>query len=93
VAIKAILFDIDGTLVDSNDQHVSAWVEAFAGAGLRFDRQATHDQIGKGTDQLVPTLIANADEGMRMTLGAAQGDIFKSKYLADISPFPSARDS
>jgi hypothetical protein len=28
-------------------------VEAFAGAGLRFDRQATHDQIGKGTDQLV----------------------------------------
>jgi beta-phosphoglucomutase-like phosphatase (HAD superfamily) len=36
--IKAILFDIDGTLVDSNDMHVLAWEEAFAGIGAAFDR-------------------------------------------------------
>lgn len=29
MAIKAVLFDIDGTLVDSNEQHVWAWEEAF----------------------------------------------------------------
>ncbi|WP_432715109.1 HAD family hydrolase, partial [Sphingomonas faeni] len=37
--IKAILFDIDGTLVDTNDMHVLAWEEAFATVGASFDRQ------------------------------------------------------
>ena len=44
--IKAILFDIDGTLIDSNDLHVIAWAEAFAGIGKSFDRQVIHDQFG-----------------------------------------------
>ena len=35
--IKAILFDIDGTLIDSNDLHVLAWEEAFAGIGAFVD--------------------------------------------------------
>jgi beta-phosphoglucomutase-like phosphatase (HAD superfamily) len=41
--IKAVLFDIDGTLVDSNDQHVLAWEEAFRREGVTFDRQ-THSR-------------------------------------------------
>ena len=42
--IRVILFDIDGTLIDSNDMHVLAWQEAFAGTGTTFDRQVVHDQ-------------------------------------------------
>ena len=60
--IKAILFDIDGTLVDTNDMHVLAWEEAFAGIGAKFDRQVVHDQIGKGSDMLVPTLLPDLDK-------------------------------
>jgi len=37
--VKAILFDVDGTLVDSNNQHILAWTEAFAGIGATFDHQ------------------------------------------------------
>jgi membrane protein len=92
VAIKAILFDIDGTLVDSNDQHVLAWEEAFAGVGAKFDRQQIHDQIGKGTDMLVPTLLPDADEAEQKRLGEAHGAIFKKRYLAGILPFAHARD-
>ena len=33
VVIKAVIFDVDGTLVDSNDLHVMAWQEAFKGYG------------------------------------------------------------
>ncbi|WP_294391585.1 HAD family hydrolase [uncultured Sphingomonas sp.] len=90
--IKAVLFDIDGTLVDSNDQHVIAWEEAFAGIGARFDRQVIHDQIGKGTDMLVPTLLPGMPEQEQEQLGEAHGAVFKSKFLNDIQPFPGASD-
>jgi HAD superfamily hydrolase (TIGR01509 family) len=90
--IKAILFDIDGTLVDSNDQHVSAWQEAFRDAGARFDAHVLHDQIGKGTDMLVPTLMPDADEDAQEKLGDAHGAVFKDRYLAHVKPFPGARD-
>ena len=92
MAIKAVLFDIDGTLVDSNDFHIMAWEEAFAGIGAHFDRQAIHDQIGKGTDMLVPTLLPDTDDEGQERLGKAHGEAFKSKFLNDVKPFPMARD-
>lgn len=90
--IKAILFDIDGTLVDSNDMHVLAWEEAFAGIGATFDRQVVHDQIGKGTDMLVPALLPDLDEAAQEKLGEAHGAIFKEKFLGKAKPFPRAHD-
>lgn len=90
--IKAILFDIDGTLVDSNDMHVLAWEEAFAGIGATFDREVVHDQIGKGPDMLVPTLLPDLDEATREKLGDAHGCIFKAKFLGEAKPFKQAHD-
>lgn len=92
MAIKAVLFDIDGTLVDSNDYHVTAWEEAFAEVGSRFERQVIHDQIGKGTDMLVPTLLPDTDEESQEKLGEAHGEAFKSKFLNEVKPFPMARE-
>jgi membrane protein len=92
MAIKAVLFDIDGTLVDSNDMHVLAWEEAFAGAGSAFDRQTIHDQIGKGSDMLVPTLLPEADAATREELGKAQGDAFTARFLQEVKPFAGAHD-
>lgn len=89
--VNAVLFDIDGTLIDSNDLHVLAWEEAFLGEGHAIDRQVIHDQIGKGADNLVPTLLPQADEAKRERLGKAQGDLFKRKYLRSAKPFPNAR--
>lgn len=90
--IKAILFDIDGTLVDSNDMHVLAWEEAFAGIGAAFDRETLHDQIGKGTDMLVPALLPHLDAAAREDLGDAHSAIFKAKFLDEAKPFPGAHD-
>ncbi len=90
--ITAILYDIDGTLVDSNDLHVLAWEQAFAGIGATFDRQTIHDQIGKGTDMLVPTLLPDLDDDAVEKLGEAHGDIYKAKYLETARPFPGAHD-
>ncbi|MGF7151916.1 HAD superfamily hydrolase (TIGR01509 family) [Sphingomonas zeicaulis] len=90
--IKAVLFDLDGTLVDSNDMHVSAWHEAFAGIGVSLDRRVIHDQIGKGADMLVPTLLPALDEAGQKGLGEAQGRIFKDRFRDKVRPFPGAHD-
>jgi membrane protein len=92
MTIKAVLFDIDGTLVDSNDMHVHSWSEAFRAAGQVFDDQTIHEQIGKGTDMLVPTLMPGIDEAEQERLGEAHGAMFKDQYLDQVLPFPGARD-
>ena len=92
MAIKAVLFDIDGTLVDSNDYHVEAWQAVFDRMGAKFDDQVVHDQIGKGTDMLVPTLLPDTDKAEQARMGEEHGRIFKSRYLEQVTPFTAARD-
>lgn len=91
-ACKAVFFDIDGTLVDSNALHVEAWRRAFAEAGHDVDRVAIAGQIGKGADNLVPALLPGTGEDGAQELGDAHGTIFKRDYLAQVRPFPHARD-
>jgi HAD superfamily hydrolase (TIGR01509 family) len=90
--IKAVLFDIDGTLVDSNDQHVTVWDEVFRDEGQTFDRQVIHDQIGKDADMLVPTLMPGMDENTHERLGDAHGEIFKARFLDAVQPFAKAHE-
>lgn len=89
--IKAVLFDIDGTLVDSNAFHIAAWQEAFATIGKAFDADTIHDQIGKGADMPVPTLLPDIDEDAQDKLGKVHGEVFKAKFLARVEPFADAR--
>ena len=87
---QAILFDIDGTLVDSNDAHIDAWLEAFRSAGLDFSREQIHEQIGKGGDNLLPSLVPDLGEDEQARIDKLHGDIFKGRYLPHLEPFPGA---
>lgn len=90
--LKAILFDIDGTLVDSNNFHVLAWAEAFHAAGHDFRLSELHDHIGKGADNYVQALIPGATDEQAEALGDAHGRLFKQHYFSRLKPFPGARD-
>jgi HAD superfamily hydrolase (TIGR01509 family) len=57
---KAILFDIDGTLVDSNYLHVDAWDRAFAAAGHPVDVWRIHRAIGMDSAKLLERLLGDA---------------------------------
>lgn len=86
-----VLFDIDGTLVDSNDLHAYAWVEAFAEEGIAVDFNKVRYSIGMGGDKLMPAvsgIAADTPEGQRIS--TRRGEIFKAKYLPQVTPFRDA---
>jgi len=61
--IEALLFDLDGTLIVSNDLHAQAFAGAFQRFGYSVPAERIAIEIGKGGDQLVPALLgASAEE-------------------------------
>jgi HAD superfamily hydrolase (TIGR01549 family) len=61
---EAVLFDVDGTLIDTVYQHVLAWWEAFAEAGHTVSCFDIHRAIGRGSEDLVESLIGRADDAV-----------------------------
>ena len=56
-SLTAVLFDVDGTLVDTNYLHVVCWWEAFGQAGFDVPMARIHRAIGRGSDQLLDALL------------------------------------
>jgi membrane protein len=92
MSIKAVFFDIDGTLVDSNELHVTAWERAFRERSHPVDRGEIRREIGKGADMLLPALAPKLSEGDRKAIADLHGRIFQTAYLPQVRPFPYARD-
>jgi HAD superfamily hydrolase (TIGR01549 family) len=90
--VQCALLDIDGTLVDSNEYHVSAWDAAFRQSGHTFTTDSIRNEIGKGADQLVPALLPKATAPEREKITHVHDDIFKSRYLDQVRPFEHASE-
>ena len=90
---KGILFDIDGTLVDSNEAHARCWLEAFAHFGKELPYDVVRHQIGKGGDLLVPDLL-NAREMRRFgeKLKKYRSTRYREEYMPHVRPFPRVRE-
>lgn len=55
--MNAMVFDVDGTLVDSNGAHVEAWLHAFSRHGFDVERHRIRRELGKGGDLLVSSVL------------------------------------
>lgn len=90
-ARPAVLFDIDGTLVDSNYLHVHAWYRAFHDVGLAVDAWRIHRSIGMDGSTLLATLADDADDDTRSRAKELHSRYYK-ETAGLLRPLPGARD-
>jgi len=91
--IEAVIFDIDGTIVDSVDLHARAWQAAFAKFGKEIPLHKIRRQIGKGADQLLPALLSKqAIDEYGKELDEYRAELFKKEYLPRVKGFPKVRE-
>lgn len=91
--IKAVIFDVDGTLVDSNSLHVEAWQDAFRVFGKEVTFKELHNQMGKGGDQLMPVFCSQEElDKFGEELERSRTELFTKDYLPRVRPFPKVRE-
>lgn len=91
MAYKAVLFDIDGTLVDSNYLHVEAWSRAFFELGIEVDEWRIHRGIGMDSDQLLKDLVGER-AGEIAEVGKNLHTSFYRGLQSRLRPFAKARE-
>jgi HAD superfamily hydrolase (TIGR01549 family) len=91
--ISGVILDVDGTLVDSNDVHAKAWIEAMADNGYEVAFERVRPLIGMGGDKVLPETIGvqkESEEGKRIS--QRRKEIFKERYLPGLHAFPEAKE-
>jgi HAD superfamily hydrolase (TIGR01509 family) len=91
--LRGVLFDIDGTLVDSNAAHARSWVDTLGEAGYEVPFDVLWPMIGMGGDKVLPSAAGiEIDSEVGKKLSARRWEIFQRDYLPSLSPTPGARD-
>lgn len=88
----AVLLDIDGTLIDSNDAHAQAWVEALREQDIFVQFAEVRRLIGMGGDKLLPKIAGiDAESSVGKTVSKRRGEIFRKDFLPRVRAFPAVK--
>ncbi len=92
---KAVLFDLDGTLVDTVETRIRAWMDTFAGAGIAADRDRVARLIGADGKKLAKEVASAAGEEMdderAEEIDKRSGEVY-DELNTDPRPIPGARE-
>jgi HAD superfamily hydrolase (TIGR01509 family) len=89
---RAVILDMDGTLVDSNAAHVKAWVEVLREFGHEVAEKDIWPLVGMGGDNLLPAAVKidkESEEGKKIS--ERRSEVFKERYAPHLEPFPEVR--
>lgn len=91
---RAVLWDLDGTIVDSADQHWQSWVEALAAEGLTITREQFRATFGQRNDRILQTWLgARATPDLIARVGNAKEDAYRRMMRAGgVEPLAGVRD-
>jgi HAD superfamily hydrolase (TIGR01509 family) len=82
-----VIFDVDGTLLDTNYLHVTAWWEAFRERGHDVVCADIHRAIGLGSEDLIRRVLGKPDPSV-----SAAHSRYIAPYLGRIRALPGAAD-
>jgi aminoacyl-tRNA hydrolase len=91
--VHGVILDVDGTLVNSNDAHAHAWVEAMHENGYDVSFEKVRPLIGMGGDKVLPEVLGiqkDSEEGKKIS--QRRKEIFMKQYLPTLQPFPCAME-
>lgn len=87
-----VVFDIDGTLVDTNYQHAISWYRAFRAKGIIVPIWKIHRAIGMGSDRVVTTLVSeHAEHDQGDELRDTEGSEYQ-KLIGEVEPMKDAHE-
>jgi HAD superfamily hydrolase (TIGR01549 family) len=89
---ECVIFDVDGTLVDSVDLHAKTWQEALAEFGKTVSFEEVRTQIGKGGDQLLPVFLTPQEmDRLEKAISSWRSERFQKLYLPKVVGFANVR--
>jgi HAD superfamily hydrolase (TIGR01549 family) len=91
--VQGVIFDIDGTIIDSADLHVQSWQRALKKFGKDSSYETIRSQIGKGADEFLAEFFPRDElNRIRDDLVSYRGKLFKHEYLPKAKAFPGVRE-
>ena len=91
--IKAVIFDIDGTLIDSVNEHGESWVRTFEKFGKNVSIEETRKLIGMGSDQFLGDYFSKKEvQEKKKEIDEYRSKLFAKEYMPKVKPFPKVRD-
>jgi phosphoglycolate phosphatase-like HAD superfamily hydrolase len=91
-ALRTVLLDIDGTLIDSNDAHARAWVDSLRAHGYVVPFEQVRPLIGMGGDKVLPELTGlDPESGEAKRMSETRSELFLERELPGLQPTRGAR--